>query len=70
MHLCPVSGARRSACAVLRAPTPERVLLAFSPRGGIDDQVDALCQGVLWIEQRYWRGRGSSQAPVPMVFSR
>jgi predicted phage terminase large subunit-like protein len=44
--------------------------LAFSPRGGIDDQVDAFCQGVLWIEQRYWRGRGSSQAPVPMVFSR
>jgi len=45
-------------------------MLAFSPRGGIDDQVDAFCQGVLWIEQRYWRGRGSSQAPVPMVFSR
>ncbi|MEI7666740.1 MAG: terminase [Synechococcaceae cyanobacterium ELA263] len=45
-------------------------MLAFSPRGGIDDQVDAFCQGVLWIEQRYWRGRGSSQAPVPMLFSR
>ncbi len=45
-------------------------MLAFSTRGGIDDQVDAFCQGVLWIEQRYWRGRGSSQAPVPMVFSR
>ena len=45
-------------------------MLAFSPRGGIDDQVDAFCQGVLWIEQRFWRGRGSSQAPVPMVFSR
>ena len=45
-------------------------MLAFSPRGGLDDQVDAFCQGVLWIEQRYWRGRGSSQAPVPMVFSR
>jgi predicted phage terminase large subunit-like protein len=45
-------------------------MLAFSPRGGIDDQVDAFCQGVLWIEQRYWRGRGNSQAPVPMMFSR
>ena len=45
-------------------------MLAFSPRGGIDDQVDAFCQGVLWIEQRFWRGRGSSQVPVPMVFSR
>jgi predicted phage terminase large subunit-like protein len=45
-------------------------MLAFSPRGGLDDQVDAFCQGVLWIEQRYWRGRGSSQVPVPMLFSR
>ncbi len=45
-------------------------LLAFSPRGGIDDQVDAFCQGVLWIEGQYWRGRGHSSAPLPMVFSR
>jgi predicted phage terminase large subunit-like protein len=45
-------------------------LLAFSPRGGIDDQVDAFCQGVLWIEVQYWRGRGHSSAPLPMVFSR
>ena len=45
-------------------------LLAFSPRGGIDDQVDAFCQGVLWIEAQYWRGRGHSSAPLPMVFSR
>ena len=45
-------------------------LLAFSPRGGVDDQVDAFCQGVLWIEAQYWRGRGHSSAPLPMVFSR
>ena len=45
-------------------------LLAFSPRGGVDDQVDAFCQGVLWIEAQFWRGRGHSSAPLPMVFSR
>jgi predicted phage terminase large subunit-like protein len=45
-------------------------LLAFSPRGGVDDQVDAFCQGVLWIEAQFWRGRGYSTAPKPMVFSR
>ena len=45
-------------------------LLAFSARGGIDDQVDAFCQGVLWIEAQFWRGRGHSSAPLPMVFSR
>ncbi|MFZ0407287.1 MAG: terminase [Cyanobium sp.] len=45
-------------------------LLAFSPRGGIDDQVDAFTQGVLWIEAQYWRGRGHNSAPLPMVFSR
>ena len=45
-------------------------LLAFSPRGGVDDQVDAFCQGVLWIEAQFWRGRGYGSAPVPMVFSR
>jgi predicted phage terminase large subunit-like protein len=45
-------------------------LLAFSPRGGVDDQVDAFCQGVLWIEAQFWRGRGYGSTPVPMVFSR
>jgi predicted phage terminase large subunit-like protein len=45
-------------------------LLAFSRRGGVDDQVDAFCQGVLWIEAQFWRGRGYSSSPVPMVFSR
>ncbi len=45
-------------------------LLAFSPRGGVDDQVDAFCQGVLWIEAQFWRGRGYGTPPVPMVFSR
>jgi predicted phage terminase large subunit-like protein len=45
-------------------------LLAFSPRGGVDDQVDAFCQGILWIEAQFWRGRGYGSSPVPMVFSR
>ena len=45
-------------------------LLAFSPRGGVDDQVDAFCQGALWIEAQFWRGRGYGASPVPMVFSR
>ncbi len=45
-------------------------LLAFSPRGGVDDQVDAFCQGVLWIEAQFWRGRGHSGTPLPMLFSR
>jgi predicted phage terminase large subunit-like protein len=45
-------------------------LLAFSPRGGVDDQVDAFCQGVLWIEAQFWRGRGYGASPVPMLFSR
>ncbi|MFU8885477.1 MAG: terminase [Cyanobacteriota bacterium] len=45
-------------------------LLAFSPRGGVDDQVDAFCQGVLWIEAQFWRSRGYGSSPVPMVFSR
>jgi predicted phage terminase large subunit-like protein len=45
-------------------------LLAFSPRGGVDDQVDAFCQGALWIEAQFWRGRGYGTSPAPMVFSR
>jgi hypothetical protein len=53
-----------------RSETLIEELLAFSPRGGIDDQVDAFCQGVLWIESQFWRGRGHSSAPLPMVFSR
>jgi hypothetical protein len=32
--------------------------------------VDAFCQGVLWIEPQFRRGRGHSSAPLPMVFSR
>jgi predicted phage terminase large subunit-like protein len=45
-------------------------LLAFSPKNGVDDQVDAFCQGVLWIEAQHWRSRGLGRAPVPMLFSR
>jgi phage terminase large subunit-like protein len=28
-------------------------LLALSPRGGVDDLVDAFCQGVLWIDAQF-----------------
>jgi hypothetical protein len=45
-------------------------LLAFSPGGGVDAQVDTFSQGVLWIEAQFWRGRGYGGSPVPMVFSR
>ena len=45
-------------------------LLAFSPRDDVDHQVVAFCQGLLWIEAQYWRGRGHSSVPLPMVFSR
>ena len=48
----------------------DREAAGFSPRGGVDDQVDAFCQGVLWIEAQFWRGRGHSSALLPMVFSR
>ena len=57
-------------CFHRRAQSLIDELLAFSPAGGIDDQVDAFCQGVLWIEGQYWRGRGYASPPVPMVFSR
>ena len=53
-----------------RAESLIEELLAFTPRGGVDDQVDAFCQGVIWIETQFWRGRGYGTAPVPMVFSR
>lgn len=45
-------------------------LLAFSPRGGVDDQVNAFCQWVLRIEGQFWRGWGYGTFPAPMVFSR
>ncbi len=63
-------GRKRGTLAPERADSLIEELLAFSPRGGIDDQVDAFTQGVLWIEAQYWRGRGHSSAPLPMVFSR
>jgi len=44
-------------------------LLTFSPRGGIDDLEVAFCQGALWHEAQFWRGRGYGSSPVPMVFS-
>ena len=53
-----------------RAESLIEELLAFTPQGGVDDQVDAFCQGVIWIEGRYWRGRGHSSSPAPMLFSR
>ena len=41
----------------------------FAP-SGVDDQVDAFCQGVLWIEFQFWQGWGYGSSPMPMVFSR
>ena len=53
-----------------RSASLQEELLGFSPTCGVDDQVDAFCQGVLWIEGQYWRSRSGSTAPVPMLFSR
>jgi len=44
-------------------------LLSF-PTGAHDDLVDAFCQGVIWLQQQHWRGRGRSEPPRPLLFSR
>ena len=43
-------------------------LLSF-PTGAHDDLVDAFCQGVIWLQQQHWRGRGRSEPPKPLLFS-
>ena len=43
-------------------------LLCF-PTGANDDLVDAFCQGVIWLQQQHWRGRGRSEPPRPLLFS-
>ena len=43
-------------------------LLSF-PTGAHDDLVDAFCQGVIWLQQQHWRGRGRSEPPRPLLFS-
>jgi predicted phage terminase large subunit-like protein len=43
-------------------------LLGF-PTGTHDDLVDAFCQGVIWLQQQHWRGRGRSEPPRPLLFS-
>jgi len=43
-------------------------LLSF-PTGAHDDMVDAFCQGVIWLQQQHWRGRGRSEPPRPLLFS-
>jgi phage terminase large subunit-like protein len=37
---------------------------------GTKDLTDAFCHGALWLEERYWKGLGVQQAPVPMLLSR
>ena len=43
-------------------------LLGF-PNAAHDDLVDAFCQGVIWLQNRHWRGQGKAP-PRPLVFSR
>ena len=43
-------------------------LLSF-PTGAHDDLVDSFCQGVIWLQQQHWRGRGRSKPPRPLLFS-
>ena len=37
---------------------------------GSKDVTDAFCHGALWLEERYWKGLGVQQAPVPLLLSR
>ena len=43
-------------------------LLGF-PNAAHDDLVDAFCQGVIWLQNRHWRGQGKAP-PRPLLFSR
>ena len=43
-------------------------LLGF-PDAAHDDLVDAFCQGVIWLQNRHWRGQGKAP-PRPLLFSR
>ncbi|WP_254931008.1 terminase [Cyanobium sp. BA20m-14] len=43
-------------------------LLGF-PNAAHDDLVDAFCQGVIWLQNRHWRGQGKA-TPRPLLFSR
>jgi predicted phage terminase large subunit-like protein len=43
-------------------------LLGF-PNAAHDDLVDAFCQGVIWLQNRHWRGQGKAP-PRPLIFSR
>ena len=37
---------------------------------GSKDLTDAFCHGALWLEERYWKGLGVQDAPVPLLLSR
>ena len=37
---------------------------------GSKDLTDAFCHGALWLEERYWKGLGVQEAPVPLLLSR
>jgi len=43
-------------------------LLGF-PNAPNDDLVDAFCQGVIWLQNKYWRAN-SRGTPLPLLFSR
>ena len=43
-------------------------LLGF-PNAANDDLVDAFCQGVIWLQNKYWRAK-SRGTPLPLLFSR
>lgn len=43
-------------------------LLGF-PNAANDDLVDAFCQGVIWLQNKYWRAN-SRGTPLPLLFSR
>ena len=43
-------------------------LLGF-PNAANDDLVDAFCQGVIWLQNKYWRAN-SRGTPMPLLFSR
>ncbi len=37
------------------------------PTGAHDDLVDAFCQGVIWLQQQHWRGRGRREPCRPRL---
>ena len=61
-------GAADAVIPLLSESSIQSELLGF-PTGAHDDLVDAFCQGVIWLQQQHWRGRGRSEPPRPLLFS-